>query len=122
MNTKNKKNKTVCLCDECFSGHKHHEVFTIVPILPCDECGKYDDRFNNGLAVYVFPSDPRVAGDTTIDKIEKIRAQNNKNWMNLLRLAIKYAPVEAKEMFIKITDCDKKINDLMKEMVKTNDA
>jgi len=57
-----------------------------------------------------------------IDQIEKIRAENNKNWMNLLRLALKYAPEEAKETFNKITDCDKKINDLMKEMVKTNDS
>jgi len=58
----------------------------------------------------------------TIDKIEKIRAENNKNWMNLLRLAIKYAPKEANGIFIKITDCDKKINDLMKEMVTNDDT
>jgi len=27
-----------------------------------------------------------------VDKIESIREKNNKNWMGLLRLAIKYAP------------------------------
>ena len=37
----------------------------------------------------------------TIDKIEKIRAENNKNWMNLLRLALKYAPEESKKFSIK---------------------
>ena len=34
-----------------------------------------------------------------INKIEKIRAKNNKQWMNLLKLAIKYAPVQAKNNF-----------------------
>ena len=52
----------------------------------------------------------------TINKIEKIRSENNKNWMNLLRLALKYAPEEAKEIFNKITECDMKISKLMKEI------
>ena len=52
----------------------------------------------------------------TIDKIEQIRSENNKNWMNLVRLALKYAPEEAKEIFNKITECDMKINKLMKEI------
>lgn len=30
-----------------------------------------------------------------IDRIEEIRGRNNKNWMDLLRLAFKYAPHEA---------------------------
>lgn len=30
-----------------------------------------------------------------IDRIEAIRGRNNKNWMDLLRLAFKYAPQEA---------------------------
>ena len=32
-----------------------------------------------------------------INKIEIIRSKNNKNWMDLLRLAFKYAPKEAKK-------------------------
>jgi len=36
--------------------------------------------------------------------------------MNLLRIALKYAPEEAKETFNKITNCDVKINKLMKEI------
>jgi len=51
-----------------------------------------------------------------IDEIEKIRSENNKNWMNLLRLAKKYAPEEAKEIFNKIIECDMKISRLMKEL------
>ena len=30
-----------------------------------------------------------------INKIQKIRGKNNINWMNILRLAFKYAPKEA---------------------------
>ena len=33
-----------------------------------------------------------------IDKIEQIRSKNNINWMNILRLAFKYAPDEAREI------------------------
>ena len=53
-----------------------------------------------------------------IDKIEKIRARNNKNWMKLMKLSFKYAPVEAKQIMINITNCDAEINKLMKEMVR----
>ena len=30
-----------------------------------------------------------------IKKIQKIRSRNNANWMNILKLAFKYAPKEA---------------------------
>ena len=33
--------------------------------------------------------------NSIIDNIEKIRSKNNKNWMDLVRLAYKYAPKEA---------------------------
>ena len=53
-----------------------------------------------------------------IDEIEKIRAKNNKLWMNLLRLALKYAPEEAKEIFNKIAEYDAEINKLMMKIGK----
>ena len=53
-----------------------------------------------------------------IDKIEKIRSKNNKQWMNLLRLAIKYAPVQAKRTIFKINKNDKNISDLLKKLGK----
>ena len=37
-----------------------------------------------------------------IDEIEKIRTKNNVNWMDVLRLAFKHAPEEAKELMKKI--------------------
>tara|TARA_B100001121_G_C18372853_1_gene472469 strand:- start:420 stop:620 length:201 start_codon:yes stop_codon:yes gene_type:complete len=53
-----------------------------------------------------------------IDKIEKIRSNNNINWMNILRLAFKYAPDEAREIVSKINSDDQRISDLLKQLSK----
>ena len=53
-----------------------------------------------------------------INKIEKIRSKNNTNWMDLLRLAFKYAPVEAKKLIKKINRDDKKISNLLRKLGK----
>ena len=50
--------------------------------------------------------------DVIIHAIEKVRGKNNKNWMDLVRLAFKHAPDEAREIFKKISACDKEINNL----------
>ena len=51
-----------------------------------------------------------------IDKIEKIRSNNNINWMNILRLAFKYAPDEAREIVKKINSDDTSISKLLKQL------
>ena len=51
-----------------------------------------------------------------IDQIEKSRTYNNVNWMNLLRIAFKYAPSEAKKIMKKINIQDKKISQLLKKL------
>ena len=51
-----------------------------------------------------------------INKIEKVRSKNNRNWMDLLRLAFKYAPVEAKKLIKKINKDDKKIFNFLKKL------
>lgn len=51
-----------------------------------------------------------------INKIEKIRSKNNKQWMNLLRLAVRFAPVQAKKTIYKINANDKEIGDLLKKL------
>jgi hypothetical protein len=56
-----------------------------------------------------------------IDQIEAVRTKNNKNWMDLLRLAFKYAPEEASEIFNEIFKEDKEVNRLAKELLKRND-
>lgn len=53
-----------------------------------------------------------------IDEIEKIRSSNNVNWMNLLRLAFRVAPDEAKQLFSRINEDDKKISQLLSELSK----
>lgn len=52
-----------------------------------------------------------------IDKIEVIRSENNKNWMDVLRLAFKYAPEEASILLKEIYSKDKKINEIVEEMI-----
>tara|TARA_B100000989_G_scaffold291742_1_gene266639 strand:- start:985 stop:1167 length:183 start_codon:yes stop_codon:yes gene_type:complete len=53
-----------------------------------------------------------------IKSIEKIRSRNNKNWMDLLRLAFKYAPKQASNIIKKINSHDKKISQLLKKLGK----
>ena len=36
-----------------------------------------------------------------IDEVEKVRTQNNKNWMDILRVAFKHAPEEADQSLLK---------------------
>ncbi len=54
----------------------------------------------------------------TISLIEKARAINNKNWMDLLRISFKYAPKESKKILQKINLQDKKISILLKNLSK----
>lgn len=53
-----------------------------------------------------------------INKVSKVRAQNNINWMSLLRLSFLHAPVEAKKILKKINECDKKINELTTSLLE----
>ena len=52
------------------------------------------------------------------DNIEKIRSRNNKNWIDILRLAFKHSPNEAKKIFKKIINKDKKLIKLAKDLHK----
>ena len=51
-----------------------------------------------------------------ITKITSARRKNNVNWMNLLKLAIKSSPVQAKKILKKINDEDKKISKLISKL------
>ena len=55
-----------------------------------------------------------------INKIQKLRCKNNLNWMNILRLAFKHDPQNASKIMSKINTDDRKINDLVKKLKKTN--
>ena len=53
-----------------------------------------------------------------INKISKIRAKNNKNWMDILRLAFNSSPSEAAKILSSIYKEDKKISNLAKKLLK----
>tara|TARA_B100001057_G_C22861225_1_gene954585 strand:+ start:968 stop:1195 length:228 start_codon:yes stop_codon:yes gene_type:complete len=47
-----------------------------------------------------------------INKIEKVRSNNNVNWMNVLRVALKHAPDETIKLMKNINAKDKRISNL----------
>ena len=51
-----------------------------------------------------------------IRKIENKRKKNNINWMDILRLAFKSSPTEAKKIMVKIYHDDTKISKLIKKL------
>tara|TARA_Y200000002_G_scaffold373144_1_gene371823 strand:- start:19633 stop:19830 length:198 start_codon:yes stop_codon:yes gene_type:complete len=51
-----------------------------------------------------------------IDAIQDIRATNNGNWMDILRLAFKHSPKEAGEIMSKIYSTDERITELAKKL------
>ena len=53
-----------------------------------------------------------------IGKIEKVRSKNNINWMDVLRLAFKLSPNEARKLVKKINIQDSKISNLLKKLSK----
>ena len=54
-----------------------------------------------------------------INKIQKTRSKNNKNWMDLLRLAFSENPREAIKVVRGIFKEDQKISKLVKRLTKT---
>lgn len=53
---------------------------------------------------------------TIIDQIQEIRSRNNQLWMDILRIAFKYASDETKKKMEKITANDAEINELTKKL------
>ena len=53
-----------------------------------------------------------------INQIENMRRENNKNWMNLLRLAFKLDPKSSGRILNKITQHDRSISSLTKKLQK----
>ena len=51
-----------------------------------------------------------------INQIEKVRSKNNINWMNILRLAFKHSPTEARKIVSKINEDDGQISLLLKKL------
>lgn len=53
-----------------------------------------------------------------IKQIEKVRAKNNKNWMDLYRLAFAVAPDEAVKIIKKILIKDSQVTNLAKKLIE----
>ena len=51
-----------------------------------------------------------------INQIQKIRSKNNKYWMDVLRLAFKFAPDQASSLMKKINSNDQNISKLVKKL------
>jgi len=51
-----------------------------------------------------------------IDEIESVRAQNNINWMDILRLAFLHAPEDARQVVRKINREDHKVAALLSKL------
>ena len=51
-----------------------------------------------------------------IDEVERVRTRNNVNWMDVLRLAFRYAPDEARELMKKINQEDDQISALLRQL------
>ena len=53
-----------------------------------------------------------------IKQIEKVRTKNNKNWMDLYRLAFEVAPNESVKIIKKILARDESVSKLAKKLIK----
>lgn len=56
----------------------------------------------------------RLSDLEIVDAIQNVRNKNNVNWMDILRIAFKYAPEETRAVFRRITDSDDEIGRLSK--------
>ena len=57
-----------------------------------------------------------------IDAIEAVRTKNNVNWMDILRLAFKHAPEDARKLMGKVNEYDGRISELLKELSNNKDG
>jgi hypothetical protein len=53
-----------------------------------------------------------------IKQIEKVRAKNNKNWMDIYRLAFSVAPDESINIITRILKLDKSVSKLAEKLIK----
>lgn len=51
-----------------------------------------------------------------IDEVENVRTKNNVNWMDILRLAFKHAPEDARILMGRVNEYDGRISELLKEL------
>ncbi len=55
---------------------------------------------------------------SVINKIENVRKKNNKNWMDILRIAFRHSPKQTAKTMSKIYKEDNNISKLAKKLTK----
>lgn len=58
---------------------------------------------------------PKNRDDELIDRLQEIRAETNKLWMGIVRLAMRVAPKQARAIFREIEKNDRRQLDLIRE-------
>ena len=58
--------------------------------------------------------------ESIIDRIQAIRSRNNQNWMDLVRLAFRVSPDEAKVIFMNVLELDKEISQQVEVLLNEN--
>jgi|TARA_B110000438_G_scaffold275655_1_gene296768 hypothetical protein len=51
-----------------------------------------------------------------IDEVERVRTRNNVNWMDVLRLAFRHAPDEARGLMKRVNAEDERISELLNKL------
>jgi hypothetical protein len=59
--------------------------------------------------------------EEALDKVFEIRVANNNPWKKLMKLALRVAPREARDLCIEITENDLRVSHLMRELEKALD-
>ena len=59
-----------------------------------------------------------MSRDEVIGEIEQARSRNNRNWMDLLRIALERAPAESEVVLARIRATDMAISDLTKKLLE----
>ena len=57
-----------------------------------------------------------------IDKIQHIRSKNNVNWMDILRLAFRDSPEEARQLMGKVNEYDGEIAALLRQLAANGEG
>lgn len=63
-----------------------------------------------------------MTDDHLLDQIFRVRAHNNQNWMDILRIAMKADPKATKEVLGKILIMDLEVSRLMRAMATEDHA
>ncbi|MBO67012.1 MAG: hypothetical protein CL398_01755 [Acidiferrobacteraceae bacterium] len=53
-----------------------------------------------------------------LDEIQEVRSKNNINWMDVLRLAFRHSPDEARELVGRINSDDQRISELFAQLAQ----